>query len=464
MTFRSARLAVALFIVCVPVISWAAEVGVAVTASQVMGLALIGLAAATWWRDRPPIPINTSIVAILAFFVVATITVVLVQRAPDIQMLGESAHSKSIKQLIGLGFGVTLFLALCCLLSWYGLALSALRTHYWTTVVFAILTLVQYGVALLDVKSPLANFPVQNSTVGGYRPLTLLYGFPRVSLTMIEPSMLAMYLLSGWAFWLYSMDQPTFLRERTRRAYVWSGVLLGAAIVVTGSRLAYLIFAALTLGALLVRPQRLHRAGLVCLSLLVGLPMVGATHGRKLLATLMPNIGVSTTGGIDVAVEEAVERQDISVQQRTASYLVAFRVFRERPLLGAGLGTSGFYMERYWPESFVPPHQGRPAITTMLSHYAVAAAETGLLGLLCLGAFALGVVGRLWRLLSVKGAPPLAWGLAASIASYAICAAGNSFISYQILLVWLLLALALTVTPQSPVGRTGRQPAAFVRT
>ena len=121
-------------------------------------------------------------------------------------------------------------------------------------------------------------------------------------------------------------------------------------------------------------------------------------------------------------------------------------------------------MERYWPESFVPPHQGRPAITTMLSHYAVAAAETGLVGLLCLAAFALGVAGRLWRLRAVKDAPPLAWGLAASLASYAICAAGNSFISYQILLVWLLLALALTVTPHDPLGRTDRLPAASVPT
>lgn len=464
MPFRLTRTTLTLFVVCVPLIGWAVEVGVAVTASHVMGLALIALTAATWWQYRPRFPLNTAVVSLLAFFLVATITVVLVQREPNIQLLGESSHSKSIKQLIGLGFASTLFLALCCLLSWYGLGLSVLRTHYWTTVVFAILTFVQYGVALLDIKSPLANFPVQNSTLGGFRWLTSLYGFPRVSLTMVEPSILATYLLSGWAFWLYSMDRPTFVPERFRRAFVWSGALLGAAIIVTGSRLAYLIFGALALGALVLRPGRLQRAGLVTLSLLVGLPMVGATHGGKLLATLTPN-AVSMGDSLDDAaknVEEAVAAQDISVQQRTASYLVALRVFRERPILGAGLGTSGFYMERYWPESFVPLHKERTAITTMLSHYAMAAAETGMVGLICLSAFGLGVLGRLWRLLHVKDGEALAWGLAASVASYAISAAGNTLISYQILLVWLVLALALTAEPA--LERTSRRPAAYART
>lgn len=468
MTFRAARLALALFVICVPLIGWAVEVGVAVTASHVMGLVVIALAFATWWQSRPPLPLNTSVVSILAFFVVATITVVLVQREPDIQLLGESTHSKSIRQLIGLGFGLALFLALHCLLSWYGLGLSLLRTHYWTTAVFAFLALAQYGVAVFDIRSPLANFPVQNSTLGGLRPVTAMYGFPRISVTMVEPSMLATYLLSGWAFWLYSMDHPTFVPERERRTFIWSGLLLGVAIIVTGSRLAYVIFLALAFGALIVRPARLRRAGLLCCSLVVGLLLVGAIQGTKLVWTLIPKFD-SSAGGLDDLddatrdLELAVRRQDISVQQRTASYLVALRVFRERPILGAGLGTSGFYMERYWPESFVPLHKERPAIATMLSHYAVIAAETGTLGLVCLSVFAFGVTARLWRLKHAPDGAALAWGLAASVGGYAIGAAANPLMSYQILLIWLLLALALTATTEPALERTARPPGACVQ-
>ncbi len=132
------------------------------------------------------------------------------------------------------------------------------------------------------------------------------------------------------------------------------------------------------------------------------------------------------------------------MQQRTASYLVALRVFRERPLLGAGLGTSGFYMERYWPATFIPLYE-RAAAPAMLSHYATVAAETGLLGLLCMAGFAAAVAFRLWRLAyRVEDGQALGWGIAASLGGYAVGSAATPLMVYQILLGWLLLAIALT--------------------
>ena len=187
--------------------------------------------------------------------------------------------------------------------------------------------------------------------------------------------------------------------------------------------------------------------------MLTGFLLVGTSHGQTLVRSLIPKEGALVGGGggessgLDAAartVEAAVRTQDISVQQRAASYLVALRVFKEHPILGAGLGTSGFYMERYWPGSFVPLPKNRPAIATMLSHYAIIAAETGLLGLLCLGAFALAVITRLfWLARQGPGNRALAWGLAASLGGYAIGAAAYPLMAYQFLLVWLLLAMAL---------------------
>ncbi len=238
MSSRAVRLALALFVVSVPLIGWAVEVGVALTPPHFVGLALIAITAVTWWRVRPAFPFNTAILSLIGFVLVATLTVVLVQFEPDIRIFGESSHAKSIKQLVGLGFGVAVFTSLYCLMRWYGLGLSVLRMHFWTTTAVAVLALIQFGVAVFDINSPLANLPVSNSTLGAARPLSLMYGFPRVSLTMVEPSSLAAYLLTGWSLWLYSLDRPVFFPERFRNLFLWSGVVLGIAVVVTGSRSA----------------------------------------------------------------------------------------------------------------------------------------------------------------------------------------------------------------------------------
>jgi O-antigen ligase/polysaccharide polymerase Wzy-like membrane protein len=487
MALRPVKLTLALFVVSVPLIGWAVELGVALTAPHFVGLAVIALAAATWWRERRPFPAGAAVLSLLMFFVVATVTVVVVQFEPNIQILGESSHAKSIKQLIGLGFGAAVFISLYSLMRWYDLGLTMLRVHYWTTVVVAVLALLQYGVAVLDLASPMANFPVNNSTLGAARPLSLMYGFPRVSLTMVEPSMLASYLLTGWAFWLYTVERPSLLSERTRAWFLGSGVVLGVAVVVSGSRQAYVVFILLLLVALVARPNRIRRAGLVAVSLLIGFVLAGPKQTRGVVATLAPKMpppasisssGASHAGSIAEAVSRSVDEtaktvevvakaQDISVQQRTASYLVALRVFRERPLLGAGLGTSGFYMERYWPASFTPLYENRTAAPTMLSSYAAIAAETGLLGVLCAIAFAVAVLARLWRLaLHVTDGRTLAWGLAASLGGYAIGSAATALMVYQTLLGWLLLAVVLTATTDpaaQPVLDEGVVPGASLK-
>lgn len=468
---RGVRLGLAFFIVSVPIIGWAVELGVALTPAHLAGLVLMALAAGIWWRHRLPIPVDAAVLSIAGFVLVAAVTVVAVQFEPEIRFYGESSHAKPIKQFVGLGFGVAVFISLYSLLRWCGLGQSALRWHFWTTTVVAALAMVQYAIAVVDINSPLANFPVQNSTLGGVRGLSLMYGFPRVSLTMVEPSNLAIYLLTGWAFWLYSLDRPIFTSRRGKTLFTWAGVLLGLAVVVTGSRLAYVVFAALLLGALALRPRRLLRAGLVGLSLVVGFLLAGPRQGQRVVATLVPELpqagassaetasapglpGAPAAGTVDNAaatVERAVRKQDISVQHRSASYLVAMRVIRERPFFGGGFGTSGFYMERYWPSTFATGYV-RTATPTMLSQYAAVAAETGLFGLICLAVFAVALLRRLARLAyRTPENSGLAWGLVGAVGAYALGGAATPLVVYQILLGWLLLAIALTTEPEPSV-------------
>ena len=86
-------------------------------------------------------------------------------------MLGESLHAKAAKQLVGLYLALALFVSLRYLLEASGLGLRALRAYYITAVLVAVLALAQYGVALWDLNSVVANFPVHNSTMGATRSL-----------------------------------------------------------------------------------------------------------------------------------------------------------------------------------------------------------------------------------------------------------------------------------------------------
>lgn len=459
-----ARPTLILFVISIPVVCWAIEFGVALTASHVLGLALIAIALIAWLREGRPLIRELATTSLVAYCVVAAITVVRVQLEPNVMVIGESTHTKSIKQLIGLGFGVGVFFAVLHLMRWYGLGRAAVRTHHWTAVAIALLAFAQYGIALVDISSPWAAFEVHNSTLGATRRLSLMYGFPRVSATMIEPSALGTYLLSAWAFWLYAFDRSASPRER-RWWHAGSGVLLGTAIIMTGSRLAYASFGALALGAIVLRSNRLVRAGLVAVSVVVGLALTGPTHTRQILASLLPNARVAPTQqsaaarvpaptGGERPVESAqrvmlaaVRTHDISVKQRTASYVVALAVLGSRPVLGYGWGTSAFAMERYWPAAFGPLPPQRTAAATMMSYYATVASETGLIGLLCIAGFSAGVLGRLWRQWHAGGRllRSRIYGALAMLASFSIAMLASALVVYQVLLVWLVLAIVLSI-------------------
>lgn len=489
MNTRLVSAALTLFVISIPFVGWAFEAGVALTPAHVLGLALAGMAGVTWLRERPALPRDLAVASSAGFLLVAAMTVVRVQLEPDFGSFGEAAHAKSIKQLIGLCFGVTVFAGMYCITRWYGLGVTAARVHYWTTSIFAALALLQYAVALVDMTSPLANFPVHNTTMGGQRPLSLMYGFPRVSLTMVEPSMLAVYLLTGWAFWLFTVGEPGVASDRRRRLFLLSGCVLGASIVVTGSRLAYMMVGLLVIGAVAFRPHRAWRVGLVAAGVIPGVLMTGPGHAVGLVNTLIPSTtestaiasapvvlttrepvaatpaetaapaGVrtpevqraSTFEAVLLRLQRAAIGRDESVQQRVASYIVAGRVSSQHPWLGTGLGTSAFYMERLWPSEFAPPGELSTAAPTMMSQYATVLAETGLVGFACLALFTAAVFVRLTRLAACgKAERNLAWGAAAALVAYYLSALATAFVSYQMLLVWVLLAIALTIRSESP--------------
>lgn len=464
------RHALTFFVASIPVVAWALELGVALTASHLLALFVIGLAGTVWVVLRRPPIIDLVTISLIAFVAVATMSVLRVYSHPDLVIFGESIRAKATKQLIGLWFAFGLFLALRYLLDTFRLGSHVLRAHFWTTVAIAGLALLQYGVALWDLSSPLAAFPVYNSTLGETRVLdsgVAHYGFPRVSLTLVEPSRLGTYLLTGWAFWLFAIELGGQGFLRGRRA-LFAGILLGAAVILTGSRSAYVVFIVVVIGALLFRPHRLYRLAVVCASIVLAGALVGPRETAGITASLVPaevpeavRDEASTprsAAGKKVGLLDSIHADLVafgtaanpSARHRIGSVIVALAVLREDPWWGAGYGTSEFAMVTKYPAK-MGPILTRPLRPTMLGAYNTVLAETGLLGALCLAGLAIGAFLSVMRVAwwGTPKAGAVAWGLGAALGAYALAMTGLAVETYQFLLFWLLLSLSTTAAVAS---------------
>lgn len=474
----AARGTLAGFTITVPIVAWAVDLGVALTASHVVAMFVMVLAALVWVVIRRPFRVDFATFALACFAAVATVTVVRVLLGPDNVIFEESLHRKAVKQLVGLYFALAFFIALRYIADSFRLAPFLARAHFWTTAVVAAFTILQFFAALWDINSELANFPVYNTTLGETRRLgtgVLLYGFPRVSLTLVEPSRLGIYLLTGWALWLYARNREgEALSSGPLR--LAAGILLGAAVLMTGSRAAHVVFMMVAAGAVLLRPQRLARLALVAASVALAATLTGPWKAARIAATLLPEDAPSAVAvaapsrprepvagesdfhkRIDRMVEALEDRliavgahSGISARHRIGSLVVALSVFRDYPLLGVGYGTSEFAMALRYPQKEMGPILGEgPHRPTMLGVHAVILAETGVIGGLCILVFVGSVCLALVRTIRRSDAPTraLGWGMAASLGGYAIAMTGQSIEVYQLLLVWPLLAIALTLDP-----------------
>lgn len=490
---RSARAMVTGFVASVPVVAWAFEVGIALTPSHLLALVTIVLAAAIWVGHRPRVALDLATLFLVGFLAHAVITTVRVFAYPDLVVFGESMRFKAAKQLIGLGFAIALCLALRVLLERFALGTHALRVHYWTTVVVAALTLIQYGVSLWDFESPLAAFPVYNSTLGETRHLgtsVQVYGFPRVALTMVEPSRLGTYLLTGWALWLFAWQRAGGDLGRGW-AFTWSGVLLGGAVLITGSRSAYAVLAVLIVAALMFRPYRVARFGLVAATLGLGSTLIGPAEAAKVTGSLAPVVAVAglpelapsaarptqpsaaPTGAVAPAEVKRVgpleqlenhliaagTTSSVSARHRVGSLVATLAVVRLYPWLGMGYGTSEFAMAAHYPQRMgtIVPSGVRP---TMMGAFNTVLAETGILGSLLVTALVLLTFAGLVRAaLNCRGGDTsVYWGAGAALAAYGLAVAVLAIEVYQFLLVWVLLSSALAVV-RAPAYVAGAIPA-----
>lgn len=493
---RLADVMLVLFIVSLPIICWAVELGGAVTASHVFGLGLIVVASWIGLRTRRRPTLDLASVSLLGFAAVATLTVAMLWRQPELIVAGESTHHKAVKQIVGLYFSVTVFFSLRYVMEATGAGLKALRAYYVTTFVVAGLSLVQYGVAQWDLQSPFANFSVYNSTLGETRALVVgnsRYGFPRVALTLVEPSRLSMYLLTGWALWAYGVTRHhvVFLGQRWMTV---TGILIGTAVLVTGSRLGYVSLGALALGALVLRPDRGRRLAVMVGSVALATLLIGPAQIIGLTATLLPTEpapgaispvpapsrvetpkapaqlprgephtppSVTWVAALEQRLLSVGARSDMSVRHRIGSVLVVLSVLRDHPWLGVGYGISEFAMAARYPAQMGVLTHGKPNRPSLMSLWGTIVAETGVIGLAWVLGFIVGTYGVLVSLRHSAHGRVVAWAVGGALVAYAISASVKSIEIYQFLIVWFLLAIALVLP--SAIGTSDPAPHASGR-
>jgi putative inorganic carbon (hco3(-)) transporter len=222
-----------------------------------------------------------------------------------------------------------------------------------------------------------------------------------------------------------------------RLAAAAAGLLILAGTMLTLSRGAFVTLLLMTLAMAGLKWIRSTHLATGVVVLLLAVPVVSPYFIPRVLSIL--NAGAIVFG--DTA---DYQQADGAMLGRTTAMLTAFRVFRDYPVLGVGLGQFGrFYSLEY---SRDPDVNFRDLRGPRRAHtlYLEIAAETGALGLVVF----LSIVGlllrRLWALRRVllerdPGRADLAAALCMSLLTY-LCTAVFLHLSYQ-RYYWLLVAL-----------------------
>lgn len=222
---------------------------------------------------------------------------------------------------------------------------------------------------LFQFVGDLAGLPI---TFTGLRPhyTKIVFGFPRIQSTALEPLYFANYLLLPIALLitLYFFESSREKDKRTFRPWMLLGLLIlaGVNFILTVARGGYIALAVMLilLGFVYLRdiltPKRFF--SMAAASVVVGLAAVrllgiGGTFNIQTFAAHVQNI----FGGA-------------SYSERVENYEIAWRAFTEHPLIGIGPGAFGPYASEH---SYVEPRVGWKIVNNESLELL---AETGVIG------------------------------------------------------------------------------------
>lgn len=266
----------------------------------------------------------------------------------------------------------------------------------------------------------------------------LVFSFPRVQSAALEPLYFANFLLLP----LFLLGAYLLIQKRSPKWHETSSlIIIATAFILTLSRGGYAGFLGgsllLILALIWKRATTLRAAGTVVACLVISFALsLGA------IQTFSGSTGVSTFAA-QATVSDG-QTVAASVTPRTANYKEAFRLFKQRPVLGWGIGNYGVV-------NAVSPHTTSGGYMIVNNQYLETLAETGILGFLALAGVVLAAFRGLWLAAQDPKRYWIAVGLAAAL--FGILVQYNFLSTIYIPYVWATLGLIALVSQASAERR-----------
>ncbi len=259
----------------------------------------------------------------------------------------------------------------------------------------------------------------------------IVFGFPRIQGTFLEPMLFANFLLIpifiGFSLWLKKQISSKF--------FIPTEFLMLTVMILTLSRSSYLALIIAGMAVLILAFKDIIQWKILAISLLVFLSAIGVALGLVRIGGGKNAFSNFVLHSAEVVL--APSKQSTSTAERLGTYGGALGAFKEKPILGIGPGGYGRYY--YDKNNGNDPNQGTQTVN---NEYLEILAENGILGTLAIVIFWLSLlIYGIRKYIKESDAffKTMILGLIAG--SIAIFVQYNFFSSLYVIYIWVLWAL-----------------------
>lgn len=302
--------------------------------------------------------------------------------------------------------------------------------------IITIIALITGTIALYQFVGDLLGLPVW---LTGLRPMytSAVFGFPRVQATELEPLFYANFLLIPF---LWTIGLVYAGKLKSLYYYVFLGFLaLVFSLTLSRGGFAAMLIAGLILVLSLRKHATIRRALGIGLSLIIGACLalgLIASAGIKSKQSASESVATYTTQSTRFGTDGSQATDDRSLTRK-----LAWQAFKERPLLGQGIGNYGHYAAISKPQNY------RSATAVANNEYLEVLAETGAIGALALIGFLVTLAHKIFRSLTKKNDASV---IILSVVAIGFLVQYYAFSTLYIMHIWVIFGLIMSLTLTDP--------------
>lgn len=328
------------------------------------------------------------------------------------------------------------------------LIVARVMQRYQLSTLFKVIAGTAAAVSLFGLYQFLGDSAGLSTHLTGLRPIYTksVFGFPRVQSTGLEPLFFANYLIVPIML-VAGLALSRLLRAKRFAPLLVLYILILALTLSRGG----IIGAAgglAVLGVVLWRQSNWRSRVYTTLSLVAGAVLaVGLIYGATTLTNKKPHSGTKAVDSYVHQSTHVTSGAGSADSDRVLDRKLALRAFKERPILGQGLGSFGTYAKKVDPADY-PASTNSPTVN---NEYFEVLAETGLLGLFALAGFVITLGVRIYAALR----RPLdrlqrvwLWALVATVVAFGI--QYYAFSTLYIMNIWVAVGLLMGLTTLAP--------------